>query len=223
MSERSATLLRRIDLFSDLSDEDLLHVAEAAKVHNFQRDERVFDEGDAADTLYVVASGKINIVVTSAEGKDLILAVLGEGQVFGEMGLLDSAPRSASAITATPAELISIARLDFDKLLESQPGLSRKLLHIMAERLRRANSKMESLAYMDVAGRLARYFLDLARDHGQSLGNGWIVIRRPTHSDIAHSIGTSRETVSRVLSDFESQFGMVNKGRFTYIRETQLR
>ncbi|HHQ49079.1 MAG TPA: Crp/Fnr family transcriptional regulator [Acidobacteria bacterium] len=222
MSERSATLLRRIGLFADLSDEDLAQVAEAAKVHTFARDERVFDEGDAADTMYVVASGKINIVVTSAEGKDLILAVLGEGQVFGEMGLLDSAPRSASAITATPAELISIARDDFDELLENQPGLSRKLLHIMAERLRRANSKMESLAYMDVAGRLARYFLDLARDHGQSLGNGWIVIRRPTHSDIAHSIGTSRETVSRVLNDFESQFGMVNKGRFTYIRESLL-
>ena len=99
---------------------------------------------------------------------------------------------------------------------------ARKLLTIMSQRLRRANSKMESLAYMDMAGRLARYFLDLARDHGQSLGNGWIVIRRPTHSDIAHSIGTSRETVSRVINDFESQFGMVNKGRFTYIRESQL-
>jgi len=223
MSERSAKLLKKIDLFAELSEEDLAQVAATARVHTLPRDERIFDAGDSADALYVVASGKINIVVTSSEGKDLILAVLGEGQVFGEMGLLDSVPRSAAAITATPAELVSIARNDFDQLLERQPGLTRKLLHIMAERLRRANSKMESLAYMDVAGRLARYFLDLARDHGQSLGNGWIVIRRPTHSDIAHSIGTSRETVSRVINDFESQFGMVNKGRFTYIRESQLR
>lgn len=223
MSERSEKLLHRIDLFADLSQEDLAQVAAAARVLALPRDERIFDAGDTADALFVVASGKVNIVTTSPEGKDLILAVLGEGQVFGEMGLLDAMPRSAAAFTATPAELLSIARSDFDQLLERQPGLSRKLLHIMAERLRRANAKMESLAYMDVAGRLARYFLDLARDHGQPLGNGWIVLRRPTHSDIAHSIGTSRETVSRVINDFESQFGMLNKGRFTYIREEQLR
>ena len=93
---------------------------------------------------------------------------------------------------------------------------------ILSRRLRRANSKMESLAYMDVAGRLARYLLDLARDHGQRLGNGWVVVRRPTHSDIAHSIGTSRETVSRLINEFEEGFGLVNKGKFTYIRENLL-
>jgi CRP-like cAMP-binding protein len=78
---------------------------------------------------------------------------------------------------------------------------------------------MESLAYMDVAGRLARYLLDLAGDHGQNLGNGWVVVRRPTHADIAQSIGTSRETVSRLINEFEEGFGLVNKGRYTYIRE----
>ena len=96
----------------------------------------------------------------------------------------------------------------------------RKLLTILSQRLRRANAKMESLAYMDVAGRLARYLLDLARDHGQRMGNGWVVVRRPTHSDIAHSIGTSRETVSRLINEFEEGFGLVNKGKFTYIRES---
>ena len=222
MSERSIQLLGRIELFSELGEDELRSVGEVAQVLNLPRDTRIFDSGDPPDALYVVASGKVNIVITSSDGKELILAVLGAGQVFGEMGLLDSAPRSAAAITASPAELVSIARDDFEKLLDRQPPLARKLLNIMSQRLRRANAKMESLAYMDVAGRLARYFLDLARDHGQSLGNGWVVIRRPTHADIAHSIGTSRETVSRIINDFESQLGMVNKGRFTYIREDLL-
>ncbi len=222
MSDRSVQLLGRIDLFSELGEDELRAIGELAQVVTLPRDSRIFDSGDPSDALYVVASGKVNIVITSSDGKELILAVLGAGQVFGEMGLLDAAPRSAAAVTASPAELVSISREDFQALLDRQPPLARKLLNIMSQRLRRANAKMESLAYMDVAGRLARYFLDLARDHGQSLGNGWVVIRRPTHADIAHSIGTSRETVSRVIRDFESKLGMVNKGRFTYIREDLL-
>ena len=117
---------------------------------------------------------------------------------------------------------MAIKRDDFQHLLDTSPGISRSLLAILSRRLRRANSKMESLAYMDVAGRLARYLLDLARDHGQRMGKGWIVVRRPTHSDIAHSIGTSRETVSRLINEFEEGFGLVNKGKFTYIRENLL-
>ena len=143
-------------------------------------------------------------------------------QVFGEMGLLETAPRSASVITITDVELLVIKRADFDHLLKTSPGISRKLMAILSRRLRRANSKMESLAYMDVAGRLARYLLDMALDHGNRLGNGWVVVRRPTHSDIAHSIGTSRETVSRLINEFEEGFGLVNKGKFTYIRENLL-
>lgn len=223
MSDRAAELLSRIDLFSELTPEELAAVAQVAQVHKFPRDTVVFDTGDAADAVYVVASGKVNIVVTSSEGKELILAVLGAGQVFGEMGLLDSSPRSAAVTTATSVELLVINRDEFHRMLDTQPQISRKLLTMLAQRLRRANAKMESLAYMDVAGRLARYFLDLARDHGQALGNGWLVVRRPTHSDIAHSIGTSRETVSRIINDFEDRLGMVNKGRFTYIREEMVR
>jgi CRP/FNR family transcriptional regulator, cyclic AMP receptor protein len=223
MSERAAELLSRIDLFSELTPEELTAVSQVAQVHKLPRDTVVFDTGDPADAVYVVASGKVNIVVTSSEGKELILAVLGAGQVFGEMGLLDSSPRSAAVTTATAVELLVINRDEFHRMLDTQPQISRKLLTMLAQRLRRANSKMESLAYMDVAGRLARYFLDLARDHGQALGNGWLVVRRPTHSDIAHSIGTSRETVSRLINDFEDRLGMVNKGRFTYIREEMVR
>jgi CRP/FNR family transcriptional regulator/CRP/FNR family cyclic AMP-dependent transcriptional regulator len=222
MTERMIDLLSKVELFSELDSEDLARMASLAQIKPAAKDTVIFHAGDPADAVFVVANGKVKIVTTSSDGKEFILTVLGAGQVFGEMALIESAPRSASVITLTAVELVMIKREDFHHLLNTSPAISRKLLVILSRRLRRANSKMESLAYMDVAGRLARYLLDLARDHGQRMGKGWVVVRRPTHSDIAHSIGTSRETVSRLINEFEEGFGLVNKGKFTYIRENLL-
>jgi len=222
MSSQAPQLLSEIELFSELNESELQEVAAHAQVRKVANDTTIFYEGDPADAVYVVVNGRVKVVTTSSDGKEFILTVLGAGQVFGEMGLLEAAPRSAAVVTITEVELMTIKRDDFDRLIETRPTISRKLMAILSRRLRRANSKMESLAYMDVAGRLARYLLDMALDHGQRLGNGWVVVKRPTHSDIAHSIGTSRETVSRLINEFEEGFGLVNKGKFTYIRENLL-
>ena len=219
MNQEIRSLLAKVDLFSELDHEELDQVAGVVQLRPLEKDTTIFHAGDPADAVYIIASGKVKIVITSTDGRDFILTVLGAGQVFGEMALLESAPRSAAVITASQVQVLTIHRKDFHRLLGTAPSISRKLLAILSKRLRRANSKMESLAYMDVAGRLARYLLDLARDHGQKLGNGWVVVRRPTHADIAHSIGTSRETVSRMINEFEEGFGLVNKGKFTYISE----
>ena len=222
MSGRAPQLLSEIELFSELNEGELQEVAAYAQIRKVPTDTTVFCEGDPSDAVFVVVNGRVKVVTTSSDGKEFILTLLGAGQVFGEMGLLEAAPRSAAVITVTEVDLMVIKREDFDHLIESSPTISRKLMAILSRRLRRANSKMESLAYMDVAGRLARYLLDMALDHGQRLGNGWVVVKRPTHSDIAHSIGTSRETVSRLINEFEEGFGLVNKGKFTYIRENLL-
>lgn len=222
MSGKTPNLLSEIELFSELNEDELQEVAAHAQVKKVPNDTTIFYEGDPADAVFVVVNGRVKVVTTSSDGKEFILTVLGAGQVFGEMGLLEAAPRSAAVVTITEVELMVIKRDDFDRLIETRPTISRKLMAILSRRLRRANSKMESLAYMDVAGRLARYLLDMALDHGQRLGNGWVVVKRPTHSDIAHSIGTSRETVSRLINEFEEGFGLVNKGKFTYIRENLL-
>ena len=222
MNDKTPKLLSELELFSELNDSELKDVASLAQTKRLPTDTTIFHEGDTSDSIFVTVRGRVKIVTTSSDGKEFILSVLGAGQVFGEMGLLETAPRSASVVTITEVELLVIKLPDFDHLLNTSPGISRKLMSILSRRLRRANSKMESLAYMDVAGRLARYLLDMALDHGQKLGNGWVVVRRPTHSDIAHSIGTSRETVSRLINEFEEGFGLVNKGKFTYIRENLL-
>jgi len=222
MTDRTRELLTSVELFTEMADEELEELTELAQIKKLGKDTTIFHAGDPADAVYVVASGRVKVVVTSSDGKEFILTVLGAGQVFGEMALVESTTRSASVITLSAVELLAINRADFQRLLDSNPRISQRLMAILSRRLRRANAKMESLAYMDVAGRLARYLLDLARDHGQRLGNGWVVVRRPTHSDIAHSIGTSRETVSRLINEFEEGFGLVNKGKFTYIRENLL-
>jgi CRP/FNR family transcriptional regulator/CRP/FNR family cyclic AMP-dependent transcriptional regulator len=219
VKQQISELLAKVELFSELDPDELLRVADVTQTRTLDKDEVVFHAGDPAMAVFIISEGKVKVVVTSSDGKDFILTVLGAGQVFGEMALLESAPRSASVITASSVELLVLHRDDFQRLLNTTPSISRKLMAILSRRLRKANSKMESLAYMDVAGRLARYLLDLARDHGQKLGNGWVVVRRPTHADIAHSIGTSRETVSRLINEFEEGFGLVNKGKYTYIRE----
>ncbi|MCU0302532.1 MAG: Crp/Fnr family transcriptional regulator [Thermoanaerobaculales bacterium] len=222
MTDRVRELLSSVELFAELNDSELDELTGLAQVRKLEKDTTIFHAGDPADAVFVIASGRVKVVITSSDGKEFILTVLGPGQVFGEMALLESAPRSASVVTLSAVEVLAMSRADFQRLLDSSPRISQRLMAILSRRLRRANAKMESLAYMDVAGRLARYLLDLARDHGQRLGNGWVVVRRPTHSDIAHSIGTSRETVSRLINEFEEGFGLVNKGKFTYIRENLL-
>ena len=222
MSDRIRELLTSVELFAEMNEEEIDDLTSLAQIKKLDKDTTVFHAGDPADAVFVVASGRVKVVITSSDGKEFILTVLGAGQVFGEMALLESAPRSASVVTLSAVEVLVISRADFQRLLDSNARISQRLMAILSRRLRRANAKMESLAYMDVAGRLARYLLDLARDHGQRLGNGWVVVRRPTHSDIAHSIGTSRETVSRLINEFEEGFGLVNKGKFTYIRENLL-
>jgi len=222
MNDRIRELLTSVELFAEMNEEEIDDLTTLAQIKKLDKDTTVFHAGDPADAVFVVASGRVKVVITSSDGKEFILTVLGAGQVFGEMALLESAPRSASVVTLSAVEVLVISRADFQRLLDSNARISQRLMAILSRRLRRANAKMESLAYMDVAGRLARYLLDLARDHGQRLGNGWVVVRRPTHSDIAHSIGTSRETVSRLINEFEEGFGLVNKGKFTYIRENLL-
>jgi CRP-like cAMP-binding protein len=215
-------LLGRASLFAELEPAEVETLARAAERREFARDEVIFAANEPADGLYVLASGRVKVCVSSSGGKELILATLGAEQFFGEMALLDNEPRSASVIAQLPTVAYRIRRDEFERLIEQHPTIARKLLRELSLRLRRSNAQMESLATLDVVGRLARYFIDLARQHGQILGNGWVAVRRPTHQDIANSIGTSRETVTRLINDLEQRGLVVNEGKMSYLREAVL-
>lgn len=222
MSLEVSDMLAKSPLFAELAREEVAALGRAAQRLDFAREQAIFSMNEAPDGLYVVARGRVKVCVPTASGKELILATLGPGEVFGEMALLDDAPRSASVVAQLPTTAYRLRRSDFVRLLEEHPSIARKLLVELTRRLRRANAQVESLVSLDVVGRLARFFIDLTRQHGQTLGNGWVAVRRPTHHDIAASIGATRETVTRLMAELEQRGLIVNEGKMTYVREESL-
>jgi CRP/FNR family transcriptional regulator, cyclic AMP receptor protein len=216
-------LLRNFSLFAELSDDELRAIAAVAKPRRYAREDVVIHEDERGDVFCLIQHGKVKITMTSPEGKELILSTLGPGEFFGEMALLDDEPRSASVIATEKLEVLTIWRSDFLQLLNENFSITRKLLAEMSKRLRDASSRVESLATMDVYGRLARYLLELARDEGREVQKGYIAVRRPTHQAIANTIGTSRETVSRLLHDLMDQQLILSEGKTIYLKQDGLR
>jgi CRP-like cAMP-binding protein len=217
-----AHLFRSFKLFAGLDDRELEAVATVAKSRRYARDEVVFHADESGDVFFLIQSGRVKVTMISPEGKEIILSILGPGEFFGEMALLDDEPRSASIVAMENLELLTIWRSDFLQLLSENFSITRKVLATLSRRLRNASNRIESLATMDVYGRLARYFLDLAREQGKVLDSGYVAVTRPTHQSIANMIGTSRETVSRLIHDLMEQNLLLTEGRTIYLRKSAL-
>ncbi|HEX7706649.1 MAG TPA: Crp/Fnr family transcriptional regulator [Thermoanaerobaculia bacterium] len=215
-------LFRRFPLFADLDERELAAIAAVAKTRRYSKDDVIFYEDETGDIFYVIREGKVKVTMISPEGKEIILSMLGPGDFFGEMALLDDEPRSATIVATEPVELITIWRNDFLQILADNFVMTRKVLAELSKRLRSASSRIESLATMDVYGRLARFFLDLARESGKTVDNGYVAVTRPTHQSIANMIGTSRETVSRLIHDLMRQGLLLSEGKTIYLRTTAL-
>ncbi|MCM2315444.1 MAG: Crp/Fnr family transcriptional regulator [Thermoanaerobaculia bacterium] len=216
-------LFRRFSLFAELDDAELASVAAVAKPRRFARDEVVIREDERGDVFCLIKQGRVKISMTSPEGKEIILSTLGPGEFFGEMSLLDDEPRSASVIATEKLEVLTIWQSDFLELLRENFGITRRLLAEMSKRLRDASSRIESLATMDVYGRLARYLLELAASQGREAPDGYVAVTRPTHQAIANTIGTSRETVSRLIHELMEQGLLLSEGKTIYMRREALR
>jgi CRP/FNR family transcriptional regulator/CRP/FNR family cyclic AMP-dependent transcriptional regulator len=201
-------LLRTVPIFSELGPADLDKLVRLAARKRYPRDGVVFFENEAGDTLFMVAEGRIKVTILGDDGREVILSVLGPGDFFGDMSLLDNEPRSATAIAAEESEVLSLSRADFAGLMKENPGIMTTLIGVLSARLRHANHQISTLALLDVYGRVARVIVDLARDEGRRLKDGRIAFQRPTHQEIANRIGTTRETVTRMLKDLQRQ-GMI--------------
>lgn len=216
------SFFRKFSLFEELDDRELASIAAVAKPRRYAKDDVVFHADESGDVFCLIKEGQVKITMISPEGKEIILSMLGPGEFFGEMALLDDEPRSATVIAMEPLELVTIWRADFLQILAENFSISKKLLATLSRRLRTASNRIESLATMDVYGRLARFFLDLAREHGKVLDNGYVSVTRPTHQAIANMIGTSRETVSRLIHDLMKQNLLLSEGKTIYLRKTAL-
>ena len=205
----SATaVLQKVPLFSQLAPVDIQRVIEVAREKAYPKNSVILFEDDPGDALFVVASGQVKVVLIGEDGREVILSVLGEGQFFGEMSIIDDEPRSAHVIAMEDSTLVVLRREDFESLLTQSPAIAVALLKEMSRRLRRADEKVGSLVLLDVHGRVARLLLDMADEEG-----GERITRRLTHHTIAQMIGSSRETVSRTMRD------LVDKGHIAVSRK----
>ena len=216
------SLFRKFDLFNELDDRELASIAAVAKTRRYAKDDVIFHESESGDVFCLIREGKVKVTMISPEGKDIILSMLGPGDFFGEMALLDDQPRSATVVAVEPLDVVTIWRSDFLSILQENFSITRKVLAEISRRLRKMSTRAESLATMDVYGRLARFFLDQARTNGKVLDSGYVAVTRPTHQAIANMIGTSRETVSRLIHDLMRQGLLLSEGKTIYLKKTAL-
>ena len=197
--------LGTVPIFSELSEADIASLARLTSRRTCPKDTVVFFENEEGDSFFMIVDGRIKVTILGDDGREVILSVLGRGDFFGEMALLDNEPRSATAIAVEDTELLSLHRNDFQSVLSDNRSIMLALIKILTARLRRANHQISTLALLDVYGRVARVIVDTARDEGKRLKDGRIAFRRATHQEIANRIGTTRETVTRMLKDLERQ------------------
>ncbi|MFP4416635.1 MAG: Crp/Fnr family transcriptional regulator [Fibrobacterota bacterium] len=199
-------LTEHVPLFKDLSKADREAICKAMILRKFQAGQIILHEEDNENhTFFIIASGIAHVTVQTNEGKNAILASLHKGDFFGEMAILDGDPRSASIIAATDCELLMLYRRSFMEILQKYPPLTIQMLMTMSRRIRKSNRHINTLSLMSVYGRVADVILQLAREQGQKIGDMIIIPNRPTHQAIADMAGTSRETVSRILSQLQKK------------------
>ena len=198
-------VLRQAPLFSALDDEAAAALRSSMSENRLRRGEVLFHEGDPGDKLYIVTDGKVKLGRTSSDGRENLLAILGPGQMFGELSLFDPGPRSATVTAVTETTFLSLSHDDLLRWLEGRPGVSLGLLTQLAGRLRKTNEVVADLVFSDVPGRVAKALLDLADRFGRTADDGVHVHHDLTQEELAQLVGASRETVNKALADFASR------------------
>ena len=195
-------VLRRTPLFATLDQDAAASLRASMTEIELARGDLLFHEGDPGDSLYVVLRGKIKLGRTSGDGRENLVAVLGPGEMFGELSLFDPGPRSAGATALVDSTLLGLSSDELTPWLATRPDVARALLRAIARRLRRTNDSMSDLVFSDVPGRVAKALLDLSARFGTPAEDGIHVAHDMTQEELAQLVGASRETVNKALADF---------------------
>lgn len=204
-------------LFAALDDETTRDLRAAMTEVRLRRGEVLFHEGDAGDRVYVIADGKIKLGHTAPDGRETLIAVLGPGEMLGELALFDPGPRAATATAIAPTRLLELRHDDLTGLLDGRPQLSAQLLQSLARRLRRTNAALADLVFSDVPGRVSKALLDLAKRFGEPVREGIRVTHDLTQEELAQLVGASRETVNKALAEFANRGWIRLEGRAVVI------
>lgn len=213
-------LLLRVPFLAALEPSDRSQLAAAARPRSFRKGEVIFYRDDPGESLFLIAGGSVRIYLPSPQGTDLTLAVLGPGDFFGDLALLDGrGPRSASAMALRDTETLVVDRADFLNVIRSRPEAAILVLEVIAGRLRVADEMAGDLAFLGVSTRLAKKLLELAAAHGVPRAGGLLLDVRLTQEELANMVGVTRESVNRHLSLFKRLGFLSNQGRRFVIRD----
>jgi cAMP-binding proteins - catabolite gene activator and regulatory subunit of cAMP-dependent protein kinases len=184
-------------LFHDFTPENLAFIARHGVARSYPKNAILINEGDPSNALYVILKGKVKVYVSDKKGKEVLLNIQGPGECFGELALIDAAPRSASVMTLENSQFAVVSKADFQRCLAEHPQIAFELIQSLARRVRSLTENVKSLSLLDVYGRVARALLNLATEQEGVL----VIEQRLTHKDIANMVGASREMVSRIIKD----------------------
>ena len=200
--------LRTAPLFAALDDDAANALRSSMVDQRLTKGDILFSEGEPGEKLYLIESGKIKLSHTASDGRESIIAVLGAGEMLGELSLFDPGPRTATAIAVTNTKVVSLSHEALLPWLVGRPDLAVSLLAALARRLRRTNEALADLVFSDVPGRVAKALLELGAKFGEDSADGLVVHHELTQEELAQLVGASRETVNKALADF-SQRGWV--------------
>jgi CRP/FNR family transcriptional regulator, cyclic AMP receptor protein len=195
------SVLKSVPLFAAFSDQQIATLLNYVQHRSYARNVYVIQAGDETDSIYVILSGKVKVIISDEQGREVILGFMGSQEYFGEMGILDDQPRSASVYTLEPCEMLRLSKSGFMSCLKENSEVAMLVIRNLVKRLREADRKIESLALVDVSGRVARLLMDMAEEVEGRL----LVPRMPAKQEIARMIGASREMVSRVVKELEQK------------------
>lgn len=201
-------ILKRVPLFSTFSEQQLNSVLAYVQHRRYPRNALIVRAGDETDALYIILSGRVKVLIQDDQGHEVILSMMGSHEFFGEMGLLDDQPRSASVEALEPCEMLRLSKAGFVTCMKDNFDLAMRIIRNLVRRLRDADRKIESLALIDVYGRVARLLIDMAEE----IDGKWVVQHAPPKQEIARMIGASREMVSRVVKDLQEK-GLIRAER----------
>ena len=198
----SLDLIRRVPLFSMLTESQAISVADAVVKRRFKRGEVIVEQGKKSNALFILLNGRARVVTADSRGREVILATLQPGDHIGEMSLIDNEPHSATVRAEVQTDVLMLGRNEFARCLPENSSMAYAVMRGLVQRLRHADRKIESLALLDVYGRVARALLEFAVDGG----DGERIVRdKISRQDIAKMVGASREMVSRVMKDLEER------------------
>jgi CRP/FNR family transcriptional regulator, cyclic AMP receptor protein len=202
-TQRIVSVLRTIPLFQVLGEEGVLATVREGPTRRYAPGQIICYQGDPGDRLYVVVEGLVKVVLTSERGDEIVLRTLGSAEIFGELALLDGAPRSASVVAVEPTYAFMLLRTQFLALMRRHPGLADEFLRMLGQLVRQLTEQAGDLVFLDLAGRLAKLLLQLAEKYGRAQDG--VLDRRLTQSDLAAMIGASRPAVNRALQSLAAR------------------